>query len=265
MSKSGRPRLKDVRQVYRLLGECAEAGADSSAWRSRLLAGMSGIIGARVGLYMHVHRPLQEDEGLDAEMAYGFLDADQIALWGHYRAERAQRDDLFHQRYFQNHHRRLRTRSLDGVVRAGEWKGSRHYNDYVRACDLDDRITTSLRLSSDAEAPLQTLVFHRDAADREFAASARYLVNLMHHELAGMLDRQLAMPTSVRDTGSLAPRLAQVLEGLLDGQSEKQIAFGLGLSPHTVNRHVQRIYRHFGVNSRGRLIALLIGDRRQKP
>lgn len=51
--------------------------------------------------------------------------------------------------------------------------------------------------------------------------------------------------------------MTQVLEGLLSGKMEKQIAVDLDLSPHAVNRHVQRLYRHFGVNSRAKLIALL--------
>jgi len=265
MAKERRPRLRDVRRVYRLLGECTEIGTDSAAWRSHLLEGMSGIIGARVGLYMHVHAPLQAHETVDAGMAYGFLDADHLALWGHYQAEQAQRDDPFHLAYFRDHHQPLRTRRLDGVLRASEWRRSRHFNDYVRACSLSDRITSSLRLGDDPGAPLQTLVFHRDAADGEFAGDAHYLVTLLHHELSGLLERRLVLPSSARDTGVLPPRLAQVLDGLLAGKSEKLIAADLGLSPHTVNRHVQRLYRHFGVNSKARLTALLAAGGQKDP
>lgn len=257
VSRRTQPRLRDVRKVYRLLGECAETGSDSFAWRRHLLDGMSGIIGARVGLYMHVHKPLQADESVDAEMAQGFMDAGQMKLWEHYRAEQAQHDDPFHLEYFRRQRRRLHTRRLYDVVERRDWQRTRHYTDYIRACSLNDRITSSLRLNG---ASSQTLVFHRDAADGAFGEDARYLVTLMHHELAGLLDRRLVQPTSPRDTGALPPRLAQVLEGLRAGRAEKCIAAELDLSPHTVNRHVQRLYRHFNVSSKARLMALLAGE-----
>jgi len=257
MSRYVRPRLRDVRRIYRLLGECTEIGSDSVAWRGHLLEETCNVLGARIGLYMHIHHPLQDTEQLNAEMAYGFLDAEHLSLWENYQREQAQRDDPFHVGYFRDHHPALRTKLLDEVVKIRDWRRSRHYNEYIRACSLGDRITTSLRIGPKRDAPLQTLVLHRDAGDGEFTPSAKYLVRLLHHELAGLLGKQLVLPTNRRDRGSLPPRMAQVVDHLLKGKSEKQIASSLGISPHTVNRHVQRIYRHFGVNSRAKLIALL--------
>ncbi|MGH7279612.1 MAG: helix-turn-helix domain-containing protein, partial [Candidatus Rokuibacteriota bacterium] len=42
---------------------------------------------------------------------------------------------------------------------------------------------------------------------------------------------------------------------LVEGDSEKQIAARLGLSPTTVHQYVTALYRHFGVRSRGKLLA----------
>ena len=63
----------------------------------------------------------------------------------------------------------------------------------------------------------------------------------------------------MKDSGRLRPaglptQLRLMLAALLDGLSEKQVADRLGLSPHTVNRHVQRLYRRFGVRSRDALM-----------
>jgi DNA-binding CsgD family transcriptional regulator len=58
---------------------------------------------------------------------------------------------------------------------------------------------------------------------------------------------------------ALAPRYRRVLERLLGGDSEKQIAHALGLSRHTVHEYVKRIYRAFGVESRGELLSKWIG------
>lgn len=57
---------------------------------------------------------------------------------------------------------------------------------------------------------------------------------------------------------SLAPRLRQTLGRLLAGDSEKQIALHLSVSPHTVHVYVKRLYRHYEVCSRGELLAKFV-------
>lgn len=58
----------------------------------------------------------------------------------------------------------------------------------------------------------------------------------------------------------LPPRLQRVLEQLLTGRSEKEIAAALALSPHTVHEYAKQIYRHFGASSRPELMARFIVD-----
>src|SRR5438046_1434328 len=52
-----------------------------------------------------------------------------------------------------------------------------------------------------------------------------------------------------------SPRMRQTLDRLLAGDSEKQIAAHLSVSPHTVHVYVKALYRGFGVSSRGELLA----------
>ncbi len=54
----------------------------------------------------------------------------------------------------------------------------------------------------------------------------------------------------------LPPRMGQTLDYLLTGDSEKQVAQRLNLSPHTVHVYVKKLYRHFDVSSRAELLAL---------
>jgi DNA-binding CsgD family transcriptional regulator len=61
---------------------------------------------------------------------------------------------------------------------------------------------------------------------------------------------------------SLSPRMRQTLERLLAGDSEKEIAVRLRLSPHTVHVYVKTLYRRFDVCSRGELFARFIERRR---
>jgi DNA-binding NarL/FixJ family response regulator len=53
----------------------------------------------------------------------------------------------------------------------------------------------------------------------------------------------------------LPPRLAQTLEFLLKGDSEKQVANRMKLSQHTVHGYVKALYRLYGVSSRAELLA----------
>jgi DNA-binding CsgD family transcriptional regulator len=56
----------------------------------------------------------------------------------------------------------------------------------------------------------------------------------------------------------LPPRAREVLRHLLAGRSEKEVAYDMTLSRHTVHQYVKRIYRAHGVRSRGELLARLL-------
>ncbi|MEQ8514165.1 MAG: helix-turn-helix transcriptional regulator, partial [Chromatocurvus sp.] len=217
------------------------------------------LTGSRVALYLHVDAPLSPHEGISETLSTGFLDTREQSLWAHYQATGAHRDDLFHRGFYTrtDASSRLVTRSLYDVVERQAWQRSRHCGDYVAACGLGDRITSSLALPTGGLRREQTLVLHRDAADGPYPDSARYLVHMIHHELSGLQGRLLTLPGTTRDISELPRRLREVVSGLIDGESEKQIAARLGISHYTVNRHVQRLYRHYGVTSRGRLLAAL--------
>jgi DNA-binding CsgD family transcriptional regulator len=56
------------------------------------------------------------------------------------------------------------------------------------------------------------------------------------------------------DPQRLSPRVRQVLQYILQGFAEKQIAHHLGISGHTVHVYVKNLYRQVGVSSRSELI-----------
>jgi DNA-binding NarL/FixJ family response regulator len=53
----------------------------------------------------------------------------------------------------------------------------------------------------------------------------------------------------------LPPRLQQTMHSLLAGDSEKQAAAKMGVSPHTVHVYVKTLYRRYNVSSRGELLS----------
>lgn len=55
---------------------------------------------------------------------------------------------------------------------------------------------------------------------------------------------------------SLTPRQSEVLTLLIDGRCNKEIAFKLGISIHTVKAHVSAVLRALRVPTRGRAAAV---------
>jgi DNA-binding NarL/FixJ family response regulator len=88
-------------------------------------------------------------------------------------------------------------------------------------------------------------------------------MRVFHHELSMALGTRLQM-AAPENVEPLPARLRDVLAGLMRGEAEKQIARRLGLSPNTVNRHVQRLYRRFDVRSRGELMFQLLDARKER-
>ena len=49
---------------------------------------------------------------------------------------------------------------------------------------------------------------------------------------------------------TLSPRQNQIMELISKGHTDKAIAAELGISPHTVNNHIRRVYQRLRVNCR---------------
>ena len=54
--------------------------------------------------------------------------------------------------------------------------------------------------------------------------------------------------------GGLSEREQAVLNWLKHGLSNKEISLALGISPRTVQKHLQSVYRHLGVQTRAEAI-----------
>ena len=77
-------------------------------------------------------------------------------------------------------------------------------------------------------------------------------------ELCRLLGSQYSKSDQAGRGAQFSPRTRQTLGRLLAGDSEKQIARHLHVSPHTVHVYVKRLYRHYNVCSRGELLAKFI-------
>ena len=94
------------------------------------------------------------------------------------------------------------------------------------------------------EGPASALVVGRAEA---FEPKHAALLDLLHPAVVWSLASSLA-------TRNLPVGSEPVLELLLTGLPEKEIAQRLGRSTHTIHGHVKRLYRHFEVSSKSQLI-----------
>jgi len=62
-------------------------------------------------------------------------------------------------------------------------------------------------------------------------------------------------PTPATHSDLLTPRERQVLQGIVDGLSDKEISLRLDLSTLTIRTHVKHVYRKMQVNSRTQLLS----------
>src|SRR3954451_12605858 len=82
MSHSTQPTLAEIRSDFRLLGEMHELGGDRTAWRSRMVAGLCELLGARQWsvLGLEGFHPGGEMRLIDAVHG-GWANATAAAIW----------------------------------------------------------------------------------------------------------------------------------------------------------------------------------------
>jgi DNA-binding CsgD family transcriptional regulator len=140
------------------------------------------------------------------------------------------------------------------VVERATWDGSTWVNDYVRPARLD-RFLGSMRLVGPTTAHGFGLM--RSAGSQPFSDEDREVMQLVHVGLGNVFpDPDPRSRPAQRPT--LAPRVQQTLDALLDGACDKDIAARLGISPHTVRQYVKTIFKAYNVSSRLELAARLL-------
>lgn len=126
----------------------------------------------------------------------------------------------------------------------------------LHACALEDG--GNLRLRSEdrdgaitrLEAALDTYVEMGCLADAQRVARSLNVVGV---------HRRVAHRRAQDGWGSLTESEMRVLEVVADGATNRQAAERLGVSPHTVNAHLRKVFSKLGVHSRAELTALARG------
>jgi DNA-binding CsgD family transcriptional regulator len=260
MSKSQRLRLRDLRDVYRLIGECRELGHDSRAWRTHAAAGLCDLAGAQVGIVGELHGFRTTTPRMAAVVDHGWTGRQERRNYLEFLKQHGPANNPQYLPLCQLPPGGVITRSRRQLVSDAEWYRSDHFHEQRRPSRIDGSLL-SLAVTPGGVAgtlseqpPTFVLAANRALGDRLFEKRERLLVHWFHYELAPLIGARLAT-ADTPSASSLSPRQRQVLECLLEGESEKQVARRLGLSQHTVHQYVKSVYRHFRVRSRGELLA----------
>jgi DNA-binding CsgD family transcriptional regulator len=254
VSKSRHLRLRELREAFRLVGECRDVGDDPEAWRRHAFRELVRLIGGRAaaGGEIRWRRPAPSiivvqslDEGLPPADRAVFLDYMQVHGPMH--------DPITSS--LKRLRGRLVTRTRRQLVADSEWYGADFFHRYHRGAGLDHCINSLCEPAADGT--IDVIGVHRAVGDRDFSPRERRLLHLVHDELGRLIGPVLEW-AGASAVARLSPRLRQTLDALREGDSEKQVAARLGISQPTAHEYVHRLYRHFGVSSRAELLARFI-------
>ncbi|HEY2589158.1 MAG TPA: LuxR C-terminal-related transcriptional regulator [Tepidisphaeraceae bacterium] len=247
MGHSIRMRAADMRAVYRTVREACELGDDATAWRAHVLERIDGLMGMTMGMMFVAPLPLDAAAvGLQTFVGRGIE-----PHWAQYVARLDVRPDPCTPWIVARLHRGLagiRQQMCDERT----WYGSEYFNEVLRPGRLDHYVLSVMPVPENRV--FSTIGLTGGLGDAPYGPREVGILRMLHAELACLWRTPGLQP--VPDwRKSLSPRLAQVLEGLERGLSEKQIARDLGLSRPTVHNHITRLHRLLDVNSRGELLA----------
>ncbi len=249
--------LRQVRRAFRLIGDVRALGADPSVWRGHMVKELLGLLGADMVVSSEIsfRQPAGRRGGKDGAPPPVLHDAG----WG------VRRDAVKPRgigEVWEIHTEREEYRPDDYNVLLGEQAAPTGTTPDGRlAVRPRDRLTVG-KYSLLSQWPLRhaetvdQLVAYRFAPSQPFDRAEVRLMRLFHAEL-GRLWSADAMEQAKDPAADLAPRLQQTLALLCEGDSEKQVAYKLGISPHTVHNYVKALHQRFDVNSRGELLSLV--------
>lgn len=257
MGKADNLRFRDVRAAFHLIGECCELGAEPSLWHHQMLEGLAPLLGAVFATGGEGFRSRAADSAPSATSyrvvsthCVGGDRAVRERFFAYHRDAGPAADPIYEQI---GHLRgRLITRTRRQLVDDRVWYRSGSFVDYRRPVGLDQQLTSVWRARS-ASGAISVVTLSRQIGDRAFSQRERRLLACFHAELGRLLGGPLVSGVE-RELEGLPARLQETLACLIEGDSEKQVAARLGISPATVHQYVTGLHRHFGVHSRSELL-----------
>ncbi len=249
LARKGKVKLRHVRDVFRLVGEVRELGAEPDSWRPHLVNRLRDLLRAEVVTSSEVHFRKTRNPSVLRVLDIGWGADATGELW---KIDTEQEDE------------RPETYLLTLAAATGQEPGAPEaHSPSAPNRDMPLKPAQPMYGGSHfilSQFPLphiwavDQLGVHRGWGEAPFSAADHKLVRLFHLEL-GRLWRTDIIRRVTDPRIALPPRLQQTLDALAHGHSEKQIAAKLKLSQHTIHNYVKALHQRFNVSSRGELLA----------
>jgi len=232
--------LRAVREVFRLVGEIRELGADPSKWRPHMVRRLGKMMTAEIVVSSEIHFRAATGEARQAgvyhvhDIGWG---CDQEGNTWQINTERDEKPEAYWLEVLG------KSNTATPVVAVKPQRAVYGGTSFV----LSQYPLPHL-------GAVDQLGLHRAWGNQPFSQAEHRLIRMFHMEL-GRLWKKDALQQAQDPTSDLPPRLAQTLAELQSGASEKQVSIALGISRHTVHNYVKALHRRLGVSSRGELLA----------
>ena len=243
--------VADFKSVLRLVAETAELWYDPALQRRYTVESLCKLLNAKAGvLFVYGDCLVGGNEACSSILQVGLSDVQDRRIKDYLHSGTPADPalpklmDLIAQVVVQ------RRRDL---VADGKWYDSDYYKVFRTSLNLDDTLYAKISVPG----KMLSIALLREAGAPAFEERERHMMDLALS--------QMAWPFQPEDTpvdprlAALQPRLRKVMQHLLQGDSEKQVAAKLGLSKHTVHEYVKMLYQQLGVNSRGELLSQWVG------
>jgi DNA-binding NarL/FixJ family response regulator len=101
----------------------------------------------------------------------------------------------------------------------------------------------------------------KDTSADELVNAARLAVEgkaVIHPQLTRAFIEEVQTAEKRGDAAALSRREKEILQKVAYGATTKEVAHDLGISPHTVKTHLERIFEKLGANDRAQAVAIAI-------
>jgi DNA-binding NarL/FixJ family response regulator len=101
----------------------------------------------------------------------------------------------------------------------------------------------------------------KDASADELVNAARLALEgkaVIHPQLTRAFIEEVQLAEKRAEAPPLSKRETEILQKVAYGATTKEVAHDLGISPHTVKTHLERIFEKLGANDRAQAVAIAI-------
>jgi DNA-binding CsgD family transcriptional regulator len=246
-------RAADVQGILRLVGGAAELWYTPELQRRFTLDSLCNLFNAKVGVCYSFGDALVGGKQACTDVTHVGLDAAGGESFEEFLRTGKPADPVME--VLSALSGRVITLTRREAVSDVDWKNSEHFKQVREPLNLGPTLYVKIHAQLIDRTTIVTLI--REIGEPAFTERDAYLVDLCLSEMAWPFTAEMTWTDPKVE--ALQPRLKKVMKHLLEGDSEKQVAYKLKLSPHTVHEYVKNLYAELGVNSRGELLAQFVG------